>query len=47
MKFWKNVLKHEKYSKIPKIPVKFPETHWDMNTPNKVFEAHEKDFRTF
>jgi hypothetical protein len=34
-------------SKITKIPGKFPETHWDMNNPNKVFGAHEKDFRAF
>jgi hypothetical protein len=33
--------------KIPEIPGKFPETHWDMNNPNKVFGAHEKDFRAF
>jgi hypothetical protein len=26
---------------------KFPETDWDMNNPNKVFNAHEKDFRAF
>jgi hypothetical protein len=26
---------------------KFPETYWDMNNPNKVFGAHEKDFRAF
>jgi hypothetical protein len=25
--------------KIPKIPGKFPKTHWDMNNPNKVFGA--------
>jgi hypothetical protein len=30
--------------KIPKILGKFPETDWDMNNPNKVFGAHEKDF---
>jgi hypothetical protein len=34
-------------SKIPKIPGKFLETHWDMIYPNKVFGAHEKDFRSF
>jgi hypothetical protein len=34
-------------SKITKIPRKFPETHWDMNNPNKVFGAHEKGFRAF
>jgi hypothetical protein len=33
--------------KITKIPGKFPETHWDMNNPNKVFGDHEKDFRAF
>jgi hypothetical protein len=37
----KNILK------IPKIIGKFPETDWDMNNPNKVFGAHEKDFRAF
>jgi hypothetical protein len=30
----KNILK------IPKIPGKFPEPHWDMNNPNKLFGAH-------
>jgi hypothetical protein len=39
MKATKNILK------IPKIPGKFPEAHWDMNNPNKVFGAHEKDFK--
>jgi hypothetical protein len=33
--------------KITKIPRKFPETLWDMNNPNKVFGAHEKDFKAF
>jgi hypothetical protein len=33
--------------KIPKILGKFPKTHWDMNNPNKVFGAHEKDFGAF
>jgi hypothetical protein len=33
--------------KIPKNLGKFPEIHWDMNNPNKVFGAHEKDFRAF
>jgi hypothetical protein len=33
--------------KIPKIPGKFPELDWSMNNPNKVFGAHEKDFRAF
>jgi hypothetical protein len=33
--------------KIPKIPGKFPKTHWDMNNTNKIFGAHEKDFRAF
>jgi hypothetical protein len=37
----KNILK------IPKILGEFPETDWDMNNPNKVFGAHEKDFRAF
>jgi hypothetical protein len=37
----KNILK------IPKILGKFLETDWDMNNPNKVFGAHEKDFRAF
>jgi hypothetical protein len=31
--------------KITTIPGKFPETHWDMNNPNKVVGVHEKDFR--
>jgi hypothetical protein len=31
--------------KILKIPRKFPETDWDTNNPNKIFGAHEKDFR--
>jgi hypothetical protein len=30
-----------------KIPGKFPEIDWDMNNPNKVFGAHEKDFSAF
>jgi hypothetical protein len=34
-------------SKIKKIPGKFPEDHRDMDNPNKVFGAHEKDFRAF
>jgi hypothetical protein len=33
--------------KITKIPGKFPEAHWDMNNPNKVFGGHEKEFRAF
>jgi hypothetical protein len=33
--------------KITKVSGKFLETHWDMNNPNKVFGAHEKDFRAF
>jgi hypothetical protein len=33
--------------KITKNPGKFPETDWDTNNPNKVFGAHEKDFRAF
>jgi hypothetical protein len=35
----KNILK------IPKILGKFSEIDWNMNNPNKVFEAHEKVFR--
>jgi hypothetical protein len=31
--------------KIPKISGKFLEIHWDTNNPNKIFGAHEKDFR--
>jgi hypothetical protein len=33
--------------KIPKIPEKCPEIDWNMNSPNQVFGAHEKDFRAF
>jgi hypothetical protein len=33
--------------KISKLPRKFPERHWDMKNPNKVFGADEKDFRAF
>jgi hypothetical protein len=33
--------------KILKLSGKFPETHCNTNTPNKVFEAHEKDFGAF
>jgi hypothetical protein len=33
--------------KIPKIAGKFPEIHWDTNNPNKIFGAHEQDFRAF
>jgi hypothetical protein len=33
--------------KITKIPGKFLEVDYDMNNPNKVFGAHEKDFRAF
>jgi hypothetical protein len=33
--------------KIAKNSGKFPEAHWDMNNPNKVFGAQEKDFRAF
>jgi hypothetical protein len=46
-KFLENVLKHEKYSNNLKNLGKFPETDWDMINPNKVFGAHEKDFRAF
>jgi hypothetical protein len=28
---------------FPKISGKFPEIDWDMNNPNKVFGAHEKN----
>jgi hypothetical protein len=31
--------------KLKKNPLKFREAHWDMNNPNKIFGAHEKDFR--
>jgi hypothetical protein len=34
-------------TKITKIPRNFPEAHWDMSNPNKIFGAHEKDFRAF
>jgi hypothetical protein len=37
----------KKTSKIIKIPRKFPEIDWDMNNQNKVFGAHEEDFRAF
>jgi hypothetical protein len=30
-----------------KIPGKFLEVDYDMNSSNKVFGAHEKDFRAF
>jgi hypothetical protein len=30
--------------KIPKIPGKFSEVHWDMKNSNKVIGAHENDF---
>jgi hypothetical protein len=33
--------------KASNILRKFPETHYDMNSPNKVFGAHENNFRTF
>jgi hypothetical protein len=33
--------------KIPKTPRKFPEIVSDTNNPNKIFGAHEKDFRAF
>jgi hypothetical protein len=33
--------------KITEIPGKFPEIDWDMNNPNKIFGAHEKDSRAF
>jgi hypothetical protein len=41
------VLKHNNTRKIPKISEKNSQTHWDTNNPNKVFGAHEKDFRAF
>jgi hypothetical protein len=37
----------ENTQEIPKIPRKYPELDWSMNNPNKVFGAHEKDFRAF
>jgi hypothetical protein len=33
--------------KITKILGKFLELDWSMKNPNKVFGAHEKDFRAF
>jgi hypothetical protein len=33
--------------KITKNLGKLPELDWGMNNPNKVFGAHEKDFRAF
>jgi hypothetical protein len=39
--------RHKNTQKILKILGKFLETHWDMNNPNKVFGAHENDFRAF
>jgi hypothetical protein len=33
--------------KIPNISEKIAETNSDMNNPNKVFGAHENDFRAF
>jgi hypothetical protein len=33
--------------KFPKILGNFPEIDWDMNNPNKVFGAQEKNFRAF
>jgi hypothetical protein len=39
--------RHKNTQKILKILEKFLETHWDMNNPNKVFGAHENDFRAF
>jgi hypothetical protein len=42
------VLKAQKYSKNhKKNPGKFPELDWGMNNANKVFGAHEKDFKAF
>jgi hypothetical protein len=32
---------------IPKISEKFPETLRDTSNPNKIFGAHEKDFKAF
>jgi hypothetical protein len=31
--------------KILKIPGKYQEVRWAMNKLNKIFRAHEKDFR--
>jgi hypothetical protein len=42
-----NVLKHEKYSENSQNSKKLSETYWDTNNPNKIFGAHEKDFRAF
>jgi hypothetical protein len=44
---WKMFRGTKNTQKIPKIPGKFPELDWSMNNPNKVFGAHEKDFRAF
>jgi hypothetical protein len=41
IKATKNILK------IPKLLGKFPEIDWNINNPNKVSGAHEKDFRAF
>jgi hypothetical protein len=44
----RNCLKARKNTpKITKIPGKLPGIDWSMNNPNKVFGAHEKDFRAF
>jgi hypothetical protein len=41
-------LKHQTYSENSQDSRKIPkETHWDTNNPNKVFGAHENDFRAF
>jgi hypothetical protein len=32
---------------MPKNSRKFPELDGSLNNPNKVFGAHEKDFRAF
>ena len=38
---------HENTQKILKILGKFPDIDWDTRNPNKIFGAHEKDFRAF
>jgi hypothetical protein len=38
---------HKNTPKTIKIPGIFPELYWSMNNSNKVFGAHEKDFRAF
>jgi hypothetical protein len=44
----RNCLKARKiHRKSQKFQEFFPEAHWNMINPNKVFGAHEKDFRSF